>query len=902
MADTVNIAIEATDDASDIFENIGDSAEEMGKSGEQAAKDFAKLSERLEGLDQAQVGRAAIDQLDRSLSEGRITAEQYSEAVEKIQQSTGSASEAAMKAAEDMKLYTEQLERGDITAEEYAEKIAKMSGSTDDVTDSMQDATKATTVMRTGFTELNSALSLLQQGLGYVKQAFDMAKEGAAIQRIGDQFNATMAEIGISADGLIAKMDEVTGRTVDDEELMRIATRAFTQDLVSGTDEIVGLLEIARASATRFGGDTASAFEQIALATETGMVRSLKARGIVLDLAQVYDDYAKSLGKSRKELTETEEKQARLNAVLAKGAELVEKVGDSVEDNLSKFQRFDRQMGDLGDDVKVAATNAFVPMLDVLDRGRIITDTNASASARLDAIYKNLGSTVVNNNELAAEQFGVYADLVTQLRQTIKFEEQYGTTLSDSGIRTSELIQELEGKKEAEREAAEATAEAARQEELLAQQRERQQEVLAGIAPLAIEYTKRNKELAEIQGELIALDAEITERGERRIVMQQAGVETINAFEEASLRLQIAQQNLSEVTMKAGESDAEFSLRKLEAQTRVDELTGKVEGLSGKMSEHAVAVGGATEEQLKQRDALLEQIAAFQQATEIEKATQAFDALNSAFAAGVITQEQYLERADRLNKISGLYTESALKEATSQQVLIDALTDPANERWYAQLISSRTALDGIVGATETVAQKTKDLSEERMRRLGEDSEEAFGKTKKGIDESTTAIEEFFGGMDVVIAEGLPDLQNTSENTTGAMVTGFDEVRESVQGAHSDVADLADGLANIPRNIIVNVRINTIGNIPGGGGGGGGGGEVSGQRGLDFVVPPGFPGDSAFVPLKVSSGERVIVVPQGGGVPSVSGGDTVIINDRLALAQYYEQKRARWIERSAARMR
>jgi hypothetical protein len=61
-----------------------------------------------------------------------------------------------------------------------------------------------------------------------------------------------------------------------------------------------------------------------------------------------------------------------------------------------------------------------------------------------------------------------------------------------------------------------------------------------------------------------------------------------------------------------------------------------------------------------------------------------------------------------------------------------------------------------------------------------------------------------------------------------------------------------------------------------------------------------------MPLRVSSGERVIVQPraeQVGGQAQVSiGGDTVIINDRLALAQYYEQKRMRLLERSASRMR
>jgi hypothetical protein len=63
---------------------------------------------------------------------------------------------------------------------------------------------------------------------------------------------------------------------------------------------------------------------------------------------------------------------------------------------------------------------------------------------------------------------------------------------------------------------------------------------------------------------------------------------------------------------------------------------------------------------------------------------------------------------------------------------------------------------------------------------------------------------------------------------------------------------------------------------------GGGGYVPAHRGLDFIVPPGYPSDSFMAPLALTSGERLTVEPGGGRIKDKNGGAQVLILGGLHL--------------------
>lgn len=830
MPDAIEIAINVITDAKEKLGEVGRAFEDIGEAGETAG-------DRLDDLRSTMAGLIAQERLAAQMQE----------------------------AADAVSLLTKEEKDAVVQAEQLAQAEREAAEATEGFDEEVQGFS---------FTEFNQGIEVAKKALQSLKQVWDFAKEGAGNIRIANQFSDAMQEIGINADVLLDKLDAVADRTVDDEAIMQVATRAFTNELVGNQDELVRLFEIARAASVRFGGDTASAFESIAEATEVGTARSLKSVGILVDFDKVHKDFAKSLGKTSDQLTIQEAKQARLNAVLEAGAGLVVKVGDSADDQLTKLQQFEQGADRVLDSVKELAATIVV---DVVDAGDQLLNREAKLVEGLqdqeDQAFKTSDGYQVYSESMqrAAKAAGFQVDAQGRLIQTTIGLGGPVTRVINANFLFSESVFKAtqESKKFVDIEnlriqrfiagAAAADAAAAAEERLI-EWRGRIADATATAGERAIEYTKAEEELGALEQQLADLDIEIAERGERRIVIQQASTDTVNAHAEASLRLQVAQQDLAEVTRREGESDAEFGLRQLEATQRVSELTGHVGELSGKLGDHAVAVGGATKAQQENREAILGQIAAFKEQQEVAKATELFKALGQALRDKKIDLDEYKTSTQKLNDITGLYTDSALKAAVKQEELLAIIGDADStiNDITGALDRNKMAIDGIVEST--------DKEKEATEKSGEAADKAVPKFDR-MERKITALDE----AAFVAADRMVTLRGT-----------IDELED--------------------KTVTVTVKVNTVGQFPTVGG------EtpynpLPSQRGLDYLVPAGFPNDSMFLPLAVSTGERVIVQPAGqaGRAQVVIGGDNVYINDQMALAMYYEEKRSRLLDAAQQRM-
>lgn len=264
--------------------------------------------------------------------------------------------------------------------------------------DAVDNADKRFKIFHLTLTDIQSAFGLVQQGIGYFKQAWDFAKEGAAIERINAQFNNMASNVGVDADNLVKALDKAAHGTVDDEELMQTATRALALGLTTNTKDLVGLMEVARASSVAFGGDTATAFERISTAVENLTPRALKQAGIIVDLKSAYEAYAKAQGKIPDQLTDEEKRQALLNQVLAKGADLIKKVGDAGEDSATRMSRFEARVNNLIDEFKVGEVNAIDPWLIKIDTFQTMLDPTASDADKLRASLANMRANGIEPN------------------------------------------------------------------------------------------------------------------------------------------------------------------------------------------------------------------------------------------------------------------------------------------------------------------------------------------------------------------------------------------------------------------------------------------------------------------------------------------------------------------------
>ena len=149
---------------------------------------------------------------------------------------------------------------------------------------------------------------------------------------------------------------------------------------------------------------------------------------------------------------------------------------------------------------------------------------------------------------------------------------------------------------------------------------------------------------------------------------------------------------------------------------------------------------------------------------------------------------------------------------------------------------------------------------------------AFNQVSEAVSRLNTLLGQTLSLLQAIAA--------AAEAAAKAMTEGFDAAAESISG------DLIEALEEL-RDILEDVKteaeaaasaVNDIGRGTPTAGAGVGPGF---QRGANFTVPPGFPGDS--FRMGVTTGERVIVIPPGDPAPAGVGGETNFIMNINSLA-------------------
>lgn len=170
-----------------------------------------------------------------------------------------------------------------------------------------------------------------------LQKAWDLMELGAKAEQQRQAFKNLAASVGMSADKIIQDLRRMSGETMSTSQIMEKASQA----IILGIDptKLAKMMEISRASARAFGKDVGFMFESIAIGVGRQLKLILDNLGIIVSAQDAYEKYAKTLGKSTKELTEMERKQAFLNATLEAGEKIIQKIDTSTMTNLEKMQK-----------------------------------------------------------------------------------------------------------------------------------------------------------------------------------------------------------------------------------------------------------------------------------------------------------------------------------------------------------------------------------------------------------------------------------------------------------------------------------------------------------------------------------------------------------------------------------
>lgn len=155
-----------------------------------------------------------------------------------------------------------------------------------------------------------------------------LANDASWLVEVREAFGRLAEGVGNSSDAILEALQKSSKGAVDNKSLMLSANKAMSLWVAKTTEEFSTLMDIARTKAKNMGITTQQAFDDIVTWLGRWSPLILDNLGITVNLTEAYELYAKQLGKTANELSDTEKKQALINKVVKEWQKEMEAMGD----------------------------------------------------------------------------------------------------------------------------------------------------------------------------------------------------------------------------------------------------------------------------------------------------------------------------------------------------------------------------------------------------------------------------------------------------------------------------------------------------------------------------------------------------------------------------------------------
>lgn len=505
-------------------------------------------------------------------------------ALKGFESSVGDAGDAAAKSSEQFKAAGETFSGAGDAAKQSGEQFEDAGEALGDTGEAAQKSGGQFKIAGLSLTDMNSAVALAKQGLETLKKVWEFGRQGAENARIAQSFESTAASVGVSADAMAAALDRAAKGTVDDEAYMMAATRNMALGVATSVQDNVAIMEMARASALKFGGDTETAFTGISEAIGNLQTRQLKQYGLVIDAKKVNEEYAVAIGKTVDQLTEAEQREALRNEVLKKSKELVGEAGNAELTRAEKMKRFEIQLANVEDQAKEYVVDGLMPLLDRGAAVNVLADESATAQDRLAAAYTLADGKIGGRN-------GIYDDLILRYQEEVRLQElatsgAYGQAGAlDESSRAAQRAAESQARLTAAQQAAISGAygiNGALDESARAAQRASdaaanaaaataaQQQAAITAAAAQAEYTRGMTEAATAAGVTAQKLKDVTD-AQAKQMLAQASLDTLKKAREEGTITEQGYQRAIDATLLSYDLATPKSIAMAEAQRKVNE-------------------------------------------------------------------------------------------------------------------------------------------------------------------------------------------------------------------------------------------------------------------------------------------------------------------------------------------
>lgn len=177
----------------------------------------------------------------------------------------------------------------------------------------------------------------------------DVARRGAVFDQLSDVLVDYAGSVNSSADAMVSAAKKAAQGTISEFELILNANRAIQFEVAKTPEQFAKLIELSTALGRAQGITDTDALDFIVrgIARQSSLI--LDNLGLFIDLDKVQGEYARSLGKTTKELTAAERNQALLNEAFRQGATAIQANRDAADSAATQYERFDANVQNLKD-------------------------------------------------------------------------------------------------------------------------------------------------------------------------------------------------------------------------------------------------------------------------------------------------------------------------------------------------------------------------------------------------------------------------------------------------------------------------------------------------------------------------------------------------------------------------
>lgn len=200
------------------------------------------------------------------------------------------------------------------------------------------------------FGKLNIALTAAKAAISAMNKAIEFAVEGENVKGIETAYKNLSNTMGVSGDKMIEGLRQVSKGTIDETDLMKMASSAMIQ-FGAQSAKIPEVFAIARGAAKLFGGTAEDQFERITQAIARQRTGQLASIGIHINAEKVMREYANSIGKAADSLTDAEKRAAILNETIKQGSVNMESAGKSSKPIQESYKQMNVAIADLKESI-----------------------------------------------------------------------------------------------------------------------------------------------------------------------------------------------------------------------------------------------------------------------------------------------------------------------------------------------------------------------------------------------------------------------------------------------------------------------------------------------------------------------------------------------------------------------